>query len=70
MYPRITAIRRTKIGSQHSQWARRNGYIPGMVYGGSPNSEKNIILTYTKEEDLRKELLSRRTSFLNTLYEM
>ena len=41
-----------------------------MIYGGINNNKNNIILTYSKEEDLRKELLSRRTSFLNTLYEI
>jgi hypothetical protein len=73
---RIEVVVRTKVGSKNSQWARQNGYVPGMIYGGKGGSKGaaggagNIVLTYSKEDDLRKEIARRRLSFLNTLYTM
>jgi hypothetical protein len=68
----VTAVVRSKLGSRNAQWARQNGYVPGMVYGGSPaeGDGSAILLTYTKEADLRREILLRKTSFLNTLFEL
>jgi large subunit ribosomal protein L25 len=72
--PSIPVILRSSIGSQSGQWARRNGFVPGMIYGGPVLSGgcqgDNVILTYSKEEDLRREITSRKTSFLNTLFQV
>jgi hypothetical protein len=69
----MKVILRTKVGSRNAQWARRNGYVPGMIYGGTGGADAAgaaIVLTMSKETDLRLEINARRTSFLNTLYRM
>lgn len=70
-YPRVEVVMRSKTGSKSAQWSRMNGYIPGMIYGGpGGNAASTFTLTMSKEEDLRKEIFQRKTSFLNTMYEM
>ena len=72
--PSVPVMLRSSVGSQSGQWARRNGFVPGMIYGGpvanGGSQGDNIILTYSKEEDLRREITSRKTSFLNTLFQV
>ena len=72
--PRMPVVLRSSVGSRASQWARRNGYVPGMIYGGPPPEGSSSalpaapVLTLSREEDLRREIGARRTSFLNTLF--
>jgi len=91
--PRMPVVLRSSVGSRAAQWARRNGYVPGMVYGGAggdggavaggggggagggggggaggPPQAAARVLTLSREEDLRREISARKTSFLNTLY--
>ncbi len=71
----MEVVLRSKTGSKSAQWARKNGFVPGIIYGGpggpgSSGAPAGVVLTYSKEEDLRREIAARRISFLNTLYEM
>jgi large subunit ribosomal protein L25 len=88
----MPVVVRSSVGSLSGQWARRNGFVPGMIYGGPPSASGSgvagagaraparsqaqarlapaPVLTYSREADLRREISARKTSFLNTLFEV
>ncbi len=66
----IQAIKRDAVGSRDSQWARRNGLIPGIVYGYDSKGHGQVQTVYVKEASIRKEINKRRSTFLNTLFDM
>jgi large subunit ribosomal protein L25 len=86
----MPVVVRSSVGSLSGQWARRNGFVPGMIYGGPPSASGGAgagarapvrsqaqarlapapVLTFSREADLRREISARKTSFLNTLFEV
>lgn len=69
---RLDAVRRDAVGKSSAKWARTNGFIPGLIYGGSMtrHGAPETIRIYIKELDLREEANRRGVTFLNTLYDM
>ena len=62
--PDLAAELRTRTGKGAARQARRNGYVPGIVYGGG---EKPVPLNL-KMNELRKRLQAGR--FLSTLFNL
>ena len=69
---RLDAVRRDAVGKSSAKWARTNGFIPGLIYGGSMtrHGAPETIRIYIKELDLREEANRRGVTFLNTLFDM
>ena len=53
IYPVIPAIRRDRDGTNYSRFLRKNGAIPGVLYGsdGNGNDERILIAVPTNEVD-------------------
>jgi len=57
--PRMPVVVRSSVGSLSGQWARRNGFVPGMIYGGPPSASGSGVAGAGARAQARSQALAR-----------
>ncbi|CAK4647399.1 hypothetical protein LEN26_015616 [Aphanomyces euteiches] len=66
----IQLVPRLKDGSRESRRLRKEGLLPGILYGEGSNGDSSKVLVSMKQVDFEREYRKLRTSMGNQVYEV
>ena len=68
--PKLTVLPREEQGSRYSRKMRKEGFIPGVVYGQGQDGEKSRVMVRVNKIEFLRELRRIGKSIENTVYEL